>query len=309
MARPGQGLGAARLKTLIIPGCRPQRPLAHPGSGRGFARLDVVAESFTIKDKALGKLELAARPEGADWRIEKLKISNPEGVFQADGLWQGWLATPSTQMNLKLEAVDIGKLLARLGFPDGVKRGNGKLEGMLTWSGNPRSPDYASLTGSLTVEARNGQFAKMDPGLGKLLGILSLQALPRRIVLDFRDVFSEGFEFDSIAGNFKIAKGVANTQDLTISGSAAKVKMKGDIDLARESQNLNVRVAPALGQGVSLAGSLLGGPVVGITTLIVSKVLKDPLDQIVAYEYNVTGTWADPVVSKIGSPPQQPESQ
>ena len=85
--------------------------------------------------------------------------------------------------------------------------------------------------------------------------------------------------------------------------------MKGDIDLARESQNLNVRVAPALGQGVSLAGSLLGGPVVGITTLIVSKVLKDPLDQIVAYEYNVTGTWADPVVSKIGSPPQQPESQ
>lgn len=306
----GKGRVAARLKTLIIPPAAPQRPSSAPKVQDGdLPWLDVVAESFTIKDRTLGKLELTAWPEGADWRIEKLRISNPESVFQVDGRWQGWLTTPRTQMNLKLEAVDIGKLLARLGFPDGVKRGNGKLEGMLTWSGNPQSPDYASLSGNLTMEARNGQFAKMDPGLGKLLGILSLQALPRRIVLDFRDVFSEGFEFDSIAGNFKITQGVANTQDLTISGSAAKVDMKGDIDLARESQNLNVRVAPALGQGVSLAGSLLGGPVVGITTLIVSKVLKDPLDQIVAYKYNVTGTWADPVVSKIDSPPQQPESQ
>lgn len=319
----GKGKVTARLKSLVIPapafdpsgGSRqatstglgqvleqssgPPRALELPG-------LDVVVESFTLKDKPLGKLELMALPEGGDWRMERLKISNPESVLQADGLWQGWLTSPRTRMNLKLEAMDIGKLLARLGFPKGLKRGNGKLEGALSWSGSPQSPDYASLSGNVTIEAKNGQFAKMDPGLGKLLGILSLQALPRRIVLDFRDVFSEGFEFNSITGKFKIAGGVAHTQDLTIAGSAAKVGMKGDINLAHETQNLRVRVAPALGQGVGLA-SFIGGPVVGITTLIVNKVLQDPLDQIVAYEYNVTGTWSDPIVSKIGSPPQQPE--
>lgn len=309
----GKGKVMARLKSLAIPAA------FDPSGGSGRALegapkalekdlpgLDVVAESFTLKDKPLGRLELMALPEGGDWRMERLKISNPESVLQADGLWQGWLTSPRTRMNLKLEAMDVGKLLARLGFPEGVKRGNGKLEGVLSWSGSPQSPDYASLAGNVTVEAKNGQFAKMDPGLGKLLGILSLQALPRRIVLDFRDVFSEGFEFNSITGKFKITGGVAHTQDLTIAGSAAKVGMKGDIDLARETQNLRVRVAPALGQGVGLA-SFIGGPVVGITTLIVNKVLQDPLDQIVAYEYNVTGTWSDPVVSKIGSPPQQSE--
>lgn len=312
----GKGKVMARLKSLVIPAAFDssggsehaiERSSGAPKAlEKDLPGLDVVVESFTLKDKPLGRLELMALPEGGDWRMERLKISNPESVLQADGLWQGWLTAPRTRMNLKLEAMDIGKLLARLGFPEGLKRGNGKLEGALSWSGSPQSPDYASLAGNVTVEAKNGQFAKMDPGLGKLLGILSLQALPRRIVLDFRDVFSEGFEFNSITGKFKIAGGVAHTQDLTIAGSAAKVGMKGDIDLARETQNLRVRVAPALGQGVGLA-SFIGGPVVGITTLIVNKVLQDPLDQIVAYEYNVTGTWSDPVVSKIGSPPQQSE--
>ncbi|MBI2312220.1 MAG: TIGR02099 family protein [Betaproteobacteria bacterium] len=305
----GKGKITARLKSLTIPVATSERPSVPQARDGDLPGLDVTAENFTFKDRQLGKLELAAQPEGTDWRIDRLRIAVAEGAIQADGLWQGWLTTPRTQMNLKLELTDIGKFLARLGFPDGVKRGNGKLEGTLTWAGSPQSPDYPSLSGTLALEARNGQFAKMDPGLGKLLGILSLQALPRRIVLDFRDVFSEGFEFDTITGTAKIAQGVANTQDLIISGSAAKVEMKGEMDLARESQNLRVRVAPALGQGVGLAGSLIGGPAVGVAALIVSKVLKDPLDQIVAYEYNVTGTWSDPVVSKIGSPPQQSESR
>jgi uncharacterized protein YhdP len=82
--------------------------------------------------------------------------------------------------------------------------------------------------------------------------------------------------------------------------------MNGDLNLATETQDLNVRIAPALSEGVSLAGSVLGGPVVGAAALALSKVLKDPIGQLAAVEYNVKGTWVDPVVSKSGAAPTVP---
>ena len=51
------------------------------------------------------------------------------------------------------------------------------------------------------MQAEDGQFLEIEPGIGKLVSLMSLQMLPRRISLDFRDVFSKGFQFDRIASN------------------------------------------------------------------------------------------------------------
>jgi hypothetical protein len=45
------------------------------------------------------------------------------------------------------------------------------------------------MSGQFNVNVESGQFVKADPGIAKLLGVLSLQSLPRRLALDFRDVF------------------------------------------------------------------------------------------------------------------------
>lgn len=298
----GRGRLQARLGHLAIPDPAPAKlgvPTEAPQE-KELPALDIIADSFTAKQKKLGKLELMAVQEGDDWRIEKLRISNPDGSLQMDGLWQGWRRRPMTNANLHLEAQDVGKLLARLGYPEAVKRGTAKLDGQLSWAGSPHDINIPSLAGSLKLEAKNGQFHKIEPGAGKLLGLLSLQALPRRITLDFRDVFSEGFAFDSISGTAQINRGVARTDNLRLEGPAAQVTMKGEANLAAETQDLRVRVVPSLGEGVSMAASLLGGPVVGMAATVVQKLLKDPIGQIAAYEYSITGTWDNPTVVKIG---------
>ena len=144
----------------------------------------------------------------------------------------------------------MGKFLARFGYPDSVKRGTAKLEGQLSWAGGPSEIDYPSLTGDLTLTASNGQFLKIEPGIGKLLGILSLQALPRRITLDFRDIFSEGFAFNAISGSMRIDRGMLYSNDFLIAGPAAVVAMSGETDLAKETQKLHVKVTPVVGEGV-----------------------------------------------------------
>lgn len=159
--------------------------------------------------------------------------------------------------------------------------------------------DFPSLSGNFTLTAANGQFLKMNPGVGRLFSIVSLQALPRRISLDFRDIFSDGFAFDTISGSMRVDHGIMYSDDFKISGPSARILMTGETDIARETQNLRVKVTPLLGEGVSVAGALLGGPVVGLTTFLVQKVLKDPIDRMASYEYAIGGTWSDPKVSKI----------
>jgi len=298
----------ARMKTFAI-------PPAAPGAGQTASRepqsqkepqelpaLDVIAEQFINKNKLLGRLEFVAVPEGRDWRLDRLHLTNPESTLTLDGVWQLGLPRPLTRINLRLETGDIGKLLTRLGHPEGVKRGTAKLEGSLSWTGSPYELDYPTMTGNLVLEAAKGQFAKLDPGIGKLLGVLSLQSLPRRLSLDFRDVFSEGFAFDEIGGAVKIDRGNATTENFRVRGPAAHIVMRGEVDLAQETQNLRVRITPQVTESVAVAGALVGGPVAGVAAYLAQKLLKDPFGQLVSFEYDVTGSWSEPTVKRVPRP-------
>ncbi|HYC45080.1 MAG TPA: YhdP family protein [Burkholderiales bacterium] len=302
----GRGRLNARLKKLVLGSADTKAAAAakpEPAKPAEFPALDVVVESFQHGEKQLGRLELNAVPQDRNWRIERLRIANPDTVLVADGVWQGWRTEPRTQLNVRMDVTDIGRGLARWALPAGVRRGTAKIEGQLDWNGSPHDLDYASLGGLLTIQAEKGQFVKLEPGIAKLLGIVSLQSLPRRISLDFRDVFSEGFAFDTIAGSLKIERGVATTDNFRIQGPSARVMMAGDVDFARETQKLKVRVTPHIAESVSIAGALIGGPVVGAAAFLAQKILKDPLEHIVSFEYNVTGSWSDPQVAKTARAP------
>ena len=284
-----QGKVFARLKRLIVPAVYPTEPniAKLQEQHKSFPALDVVADKLTISEKQLGKLDLIASQQDQNWEIKKLYIVNHDSSLVADGIWQNQISSPRTQMNIKLEASDINKFLTRLGYPDRVKRGSGRLEGALSWFRGPQSIDYKTLSGKIKVQAKNGQFPKFELGIGKLFGIFDLQSLPRRVRLDFRDVFSDGFGFDKLSGSASITRGEAITDDIRIKGPAAEVEMDGKLSLNEETYNLHVTVIPSLG---------LATPVVDIATMIVNKEQKGP---ITANEYSITGTWEDPIVTKL----------
>ena len=261
--------------------------------------IDLVVEKLSLKGRPLGKLELLAQQQGEEYRIDNLRLTNPDGVLSLDGKWQMSETSPQTQMNLKLDISNAGNILSRAGYPDSVKNGSGKLEGSFTWPGTPLMYGSDRLNGKLSLNTGKGQFLQIDPGIGKLLSILSLQALPKRITLDFKDVFSGGFEFDNITGTADIKQGVIYTNNLKIEGSSAKVTMSGQMDLKNETQNLKVRIAPTVGNSAALISALVVTPVVGVGVFIASKILGDPLGQMVAFEYNISGSWADPKVEKV----------
>jgi uncharacterized protein YhdP len=259
----------------------------------------VTVDRLTYKGRQLGKLEVELSEEDGDVLLNRLLLTNPDGTFNMNGKWQ---AKPEqTQISLKVDISDAGKILSRSGYPDSLRDASGTLESNLRWTGAPDSFSYSRLNGSVNLKVGKGRFLKVEPGAAKLLGVLSLQSIPKRITLDFTDVFSGGFQFDSITGNAQIVNGLLQTNDMKLTGSAAKVTLSGQVDLNRETQDLKVRVMPTIGDNVSLL-SFAAGPVVGVGVLLANKILRDPLDKLVAFEYNVSGSWADPKVEKVSRP-------
>ncbi|HSD53557.1 MAG TPA: AsmA-like C-terminal region-containing protein, partial [Burkholderiales bacterium] len=223
--------------------------------------------------------------------------------INAKGLWRpaGGATLEQTDLEVNIKTSDAGKYLDRFGYVDALARGTAGLDASVKWLGPISSIDFASLTGNVTFHAEKGQFVKLKPGIGKLLGVLSLQSLPRRMSLDFHDIFSEGFAFDQINGTAAIAKGLARTEDLKMVGPAATVAITGEADLARETQDLAVRVVPVVGDSVAAAAAVaLLNPIVGVGALLAQRLLKDPIGQMLAFQYRITGPWDDPQVERVG---------
>ncbi len=266
---------------------------------RNLPALDVVVDRFSLRGMDLGRLALAARNEDGLWRLDSLELASQSGQLTGAGWWRPgnrmW-----TELSFSLASGDVGALMTSLGYPAVISGGNAEMSGRAAWAGAPAQIHHPTLTGEFELQARQGQFRKLEPGVGRLLGILSLQALPRRLTLDFRDVFSEGFAFDLISGSISMASGVMNTEDLQISGPAAKIWVSGRADVARETQDLRVIVQPTLTESVAIgAAAGLINPVAGVVAFLAQRVLSDPIERMFAFSYAITGTWSDPEVERI----------
>ncbi len=273
--------------------------------------LDIAIDDLVIGERRLGHAEIEAvnqrGPSRApEWRLNRLRLEMPEARLSATGNWAaeaaGAPAQRRTALNFQLDVADSGQLLVRFGREGLVRGGKGRIEGAIGWTGSPLAIDYRSLSGSLKADFERGQFLKVDPGAGRLLGVLSLQALPRRLALDFRDVFSEGFAFDFVRGDARIDQGVLFTNNLQMKGVNAAVLMEGTADLAREQQDLKVVVVPEINAGTASLIATAINPAVGLGTFLAQFLLRQPLQSAATQQFQITGGWADPQVERIDRP-------
>ena len=281
--------------------------------------MDIVVEDCELRGKKLGRVDIEAvnlvaiggKDASREWRLNRFDITTPEASLKASGNWTDVVSLSEppagksikerrrTAMKFVLDISDAGALLDRFGMPGVLRKGEGKIEGRVGWMGSPITLDYASMGGNFNINVETGQFLKADPGIAKLLGVLSLQSLPRRLALDFRDVFTEGFAFDFLRGDVAIEQGIARTNNLQMKGVNAAVLMEGQADIAKETQSIKVVVVPEINAGsASLIASTIN-PLIGLSTFLAQLILRKPLMEAATQEFLVDGTWVDPRVTKV----------
>lgn len=266
--------------------------------------LDIVIDALALRGYQLGRLEVLAVNRTApvrQWELTRLTLQVPEARLSASGRWAAVANSPRRRADyhFELDIDDSGALLDRLGTPGAVLGGKGRIDGDLTWLGSPLALDPPSLDGRIHVAIDQGQFLQVQPGAARLLSVLSLQSLGRRLSGDFRDLFQQGFAFDTLIGDVGIASGVAQTDNLRMSGSQAVVAMAGQADIVRETQDLRVVVVPQLdAAGASLAVAAIN-PLAGLGTFVAQMLLREPLAQASTREFRISGPWADPLVEPV----------
>ncbi|OOG25890.1 TIGR02099 family protein [Thioalkalivibrio denitrificans] len=244
------------------------------------------------------RIEATRMRDGLQVHHLQADTAGGHGQIRVTGDWRESGGRQQTQLRFDLRTTHLGRMLTDLGFQHGFDRGEGKMDGQLRWPDAPTHFTWEGLEGSGRLEIKNGRLVEVDPGAGRLLGLFSLNMLPRRLALDFRDVFQRGFAFDSMDGTVRLAGSDVYTPDLRIRGAAATVEIEGRTGIVARDHDQRIVVTPRVGSTLPVAGALLGGPVAGAAVFILDRVLGmgRGIDEAARVEYSVTGTWDDPVV-------------
>lgn len=290
------------MQKLTLPGgdgAPAGEPLADP---RTLPPIVVQADDFSLGNRHLGSLaaEFSRTPRGLI--AETVETSSATFGIIGSASWVIDESDPAGQRTFvsgRLTSSDAMQTLQQLGYQPGIESDSMDLQFDVSWSGGPRQDFLATLEGDVGVRFGGGQLNEVEPGAGRVFGLMSIVALPRRLSLDFSDVFDRGFGFDEITGNFRLEDGQAYTCDLSLKGPAADVGIVGRTGLVTRSYQQAAVVSANVGNTLPVVGAVVAGPQVAAALLIFSQIFKKPLQEMGQVYYGIEGPWEDPVVDGI----------
>lgn len=278
---------------------RPRRAAAP--SAAVLPPLTAAIDHLRYDDMDLGSVSFRLRPRSDGLLLEELAAGSDAFRLSGDGRWRRDERAQETRLRLELTADDTGHMAQAMGFATVITGGRLRVDGELHWPVAPTDLTLATLGGQVHGEIKDGRIEDVNPGTGRLLGLFSLRAIPKRLSLDFRDFFNKGLTFDTLEGDFRIEHGDALTDDLRLDAPSTQVLTVGRTGLAARDYDLEMTVVPNLSDSLTVAGGLALGPQVGAALLLLHKVLKLPTDKASAIRYRVTGSWEEPQVRRAAS--------
>ena len=260
--------------------------------------LAITVEDLRLSEAPLGRLELRTRPTSVGMQVESMRLRSPGQSIDVSGAWTGRGAQARTRLQVAVQSEDFGGLLSALGMGGRIDGGSGSVHFEGAWPGSPAGlrQGLGGLEGSMELVVKDGRLVEVDPGAGRVLGLLSVAELPRRLMLDFRDLFSRGFVFNRIGGTLRFSEGLARSESLVIDGAAAEIHIGGSADLRAQAYDQVIEVFPRTGGLLTAVGAITGGPVGAAVGAVANAVFEKPLGRMGARTYHVTGPWKDPKV-------------
>jgi uncharacterized protein (TIGR02099 family) len=265
-------------------------------------------DALALDDTPLGHLKLISHQDTNKWVIDSANLtSEAYSGTVTKGIWQQSASGDKTELAIRIDSRDFASLLENFGYQPLVEAEKSKLIMAFSWPGEPLAFSRKTAKGTLRFKLEKGNLKEIEPGAaGRVFGLLSIATIPRRLALDFNELFGKGLNFRSIKGSFDIARGIATTQDLTLKSEPANIVITGPVDLVNQQYNQNVNVRPNVSSTLPLAGAVAGGPIglgVGTAILLADKLAGKLFDKqivnLISYNYKLTGPWQEPDLQVI----------
>jgi len=266
---------------------------------RDVPSMHVAAEDFRMEGLRLGRLDVQIQSVPNGFRLERVHMSGPDHAMEAEGYSLLGFGQDESELRVDVTTSDLGAAMEFIGFQRTVEAKSATLTADLHWTGGWPQHLLAVAAGKARLDIKSGSLSEVKPGAGRMFGLLSIQALPRRLTLDFRDVFKKGFFFDEFRGDFSIADGKAFTDNLVFRSPAADIGIVGSVDLTKRLYDQTAIVSAEVGNTLPLVGAIAAGPAIGAGLFVLKEIFKEPLRGMVNVQYRITGPWENPIVEKV----------
>ncbi|MGI9229292.1 MAG: YhdP family protein [Gammaproteobacteria bacterium] len=280
-----------------------------------FPALDINVKNFVFRDMQLGSLRLLTTRIGNGLSVEDIRLHKDDMEINGRGVWSSSPATQETSFSAELRANKMRTMLETFGYyGSSIKKGKTTMEWDTTWPGSPMDFSLDEMRGNLNIEVEKGRILEVDPAAGRLFGLLSLQTLPRRLSLDFTDLLAKGLAFDKIEGNFEFSRGDAYTNNLQLVGPTANVNISGRTGLMQQDYDQIATVTPQVADNLPVASALFGPVGIGVGAMLylasnMFSSLNNSIDNILRYQYAITGPWQNPTIEKLKPHTSQAEEK
>lgn len=256
-------------------------------------------ENLVLSKQHYRKVSVQLLPRTYGYEIIDLSISNDNILLQAQGQWQ-MENSEYTQVSGNIYTKNIGQVVKDLNFGKSLSKGNGEFNFSLQWSGDPTQFSLAKLNGNSHIELQNGMIDGVNPGVGRLIGLLNLESIQRRLNLDFSDLNSKGLAFDTLTSDLTFKSGVVSTDKMTINCPSARIELNGNSNLDTHTLDFEMFVSPKVGVGLPLAAAIaVANPIVGAVVWGFDQVSGSKISEMTRYKYKATGTWENPKIEEI----------
>jgi len=268
--------------------------------------LHIRIDDFRLGDSNFGTTTLESFPIANGTHFDQVSTHSSNVEMRAHGDWLGRPGSDQSTFSIDFSAHNLGRMLDAFGYAGVVDGGQtvAHIEG--TWPGAPSTFALAVLDGTLRVSVQEGRIPEANPGAGRIFGLFNLATIPRRLTLDFGDLFKSGFSFDSIEGIFTLKDGNAYTSDLRVKSPAADIEFSGRTGLKAKDYDQTMDVTPHVSGTLMIGGALVGGPVGAAAGALLQSVFKNQINSVAAVRYSVTGNWEKPTITQLSKRPVEP---
>jgi len=281
-------------------GDRASNPGSRPDPDpRKLPAIHASIRDFVATGRDFGAVEAEFTRGTAGLTLNRFTMTHPAFTAEGRGSWLVSGGAANCSLDFEAETTDVKAFMEAMLLGSQVEGAKGHLSAQLTWPGPPEQSAFERLSGRLAISASDGELTSVEPGAGRVFGLMSLAHLKRRLALDFKDLTGPGLSFDTLTGTFRLTDGDIYTDDLTLRGSAAEIGIAGHTNLKTRTYDQTAIVTGQLGASLGVAGAIAGGPVVGAALLLFSQVFKGALQGVTRGYYRITGSWDDPQVKRI----------
>jgi len=209
----------------------------------------------------------------------------------------------SSQVNALLKSKKVSAVTKFLKIDKGFTGNSAEVNVSLNWVGGILCFSVKQTQGSMDFELREGSIEDVEPGIARLIGLLSVDSLVRRLKLDLKDVTNKGMVYDSIEGKAGLKNGIVKLKEMELKAPSAEGTIKGDVNIVDKTFDLKAKITPKVGATLPTIAALAGSanPLAALAIYTVMKVIPGVNENLVSYDYVVTGSWDNPKIKEKGS--------